>query len=93
MALKLRSLVLLGSSPHTQDVAAHKLFLYATADAASVVLTDGYFNDARGQLSVNDTIMCMAVVGGVGDRLDLKVLTVPASGNVTTAANASASGS
>jgi hypothetical protein len=92
MALALRSLVLEHSVPHTTDVAPVNWYKYATADAVATVIADGYFNNARDKLRVNDVIDAMCVANGVGDRVSLKVLTVPASGNVTTAVNTDASG-
>lgn len=87
MAFKPRSLVLLSSSPHTQDTPSQKIHHYATADAAATVTTAGYFNDARYKLSVNDLIICMCVVGGTGVLVYAKVTAAPAAGNVTVTSN------
>jgi hypothetical protein len=87
MALKIRSLVLLSSSPHTADSASGKVWWYTSADAAATVVAAGYFNDARGKLSVNDLIICMCVVGGTGVPVFVKPTAVPSSGNVTVTSN------
>lgn len=69
-------------------------YAYATDDAAATVIAAGYFNGARSTLKVNDSIEVLAVHNGVGDRISLTVLTVPADpSNITTAVNADASGS
>ena len=80
----------------TSQVAAGKvrsMFFYATADAAAAVVTAGYFNDARDQLSVGDLIIAQCLIdGSPPDTQLVRVLTVPATGNVTTSANTGAAG-
>ena len=56
---------------------------YATKDAAATVETAGYFNSARARLTVGDTIDCTFAQGGTPIHKMLRVLTVPASGDVT----------
>lgn len=65
---------------------------YSTEDAAAVVLADGYFNAARSILKKGDCIQAVAVLGGTPDYLNILILTVPDTGNVTCAANTGASG-
>lgn len=79
-----RSLALFASSvvSPTKQVS---WYTYATADANATVLTDGYFNNAREKLKVNDVIHCLSVANGTGVVNVLKVTAVPASGDVTVA--------
>lgn len=91
MAFAIRSLALLASVP-VAEARSWKIYTYATDDAAATVLAAGYFNAARAKLAVNDRIDVCAVHNGVGDLLTLKVLTVPASTDVTVAVNTDASG-
>lgn len=60
MAYDLTTMRLLGGVPGQQ------LFLYRTADAASAVAADGYFDDAMAQynLSAGDVIVCVSGFGG-----------------------------
>lgn len=62
----------------------NSLFLYATDDAFATVATAGYFNNARGNLTVGDQILVSAASnkGGL-----YTVTAVPASGNVTVTAS------
>jgi hypothetical protein len=92
MALDIKALVRMVSVPVSAGVTYTK-WAYASADAAATIVAAGYFNGARDQLKVNDTIDVMAVQGGTGDWLLLKATAVPASGDVTTAVNAEAAGS
>lgn len=92
MALNLRALTLYASTPHTADVGSVNWYKYGTADVAATVLAAGYFNNARDKLRVNDCIEVLSAAAGTGDRLDVIVTAVPASGNVTVAVNTSASG-
>lgn len=91
MAFKIRSLALAHSVPVSETTSWNR-YTYATADAAATVLADGYFNEARAKLKVNDQIEVCAVHGGTGDFLTLKVTAVPATGDVTVAVNTEASG-
>lgn len=93
MALNLRSLALVNSTPYGSAGKTVNWYNYATADAQATVIAAGYFNDARAKLKVNDCIDVLTVADGVGDRLGLIVTAVPASGNVTVAVNGEASGS
>jgi hypothetical protein len=93
MAFNKRSLCLFNSTPYGTASKTVNWYGYATADAAATVVAAGYFNDARDKLKVNDVIMVMAVADGTGDWLLLKATAVPASGDVTVAVNAEASGS
>lgn len=84
MALSPRSLLRLFQGPQgTVGGAAGatqvSFFHYATADAAAVVEAAGYFNGSRGQLAVGDTIIASCSAS----TKVLRVLTVPATGNVT----------
>jgi len=92
MALKLTSLLLQASVPHTADVVPVNFYVYATPDAVATVIAAGYFNNARSKLQVNDVIEALCVATGVADRITMIVLTVPTSGNVTVAINTDASG-
>lgn len=92
MAHSKRALNRIGSSMSAAGVAV-SLFLLASDDDAATVLTAGYLNDNRAELAVNDVIIIMAVAGGTGDMLIVKVTAVPATGNVTIAVNSEASGS
>lgn len=92
MAHNPRGLNRIGSSTSAAGVTV-SIFLLATDDAAATVLAAGALNDNRSELKVNDIIIIMAVAGGTGDMLIVKVTAVPASGNVTIAVNSEASGS
>lgn len=92
MALKLQSLVLQASVPHTPDVVPVNFYCYATPDAVATVIAAGYFNNARSKLNVNDVIDALCVATGTGDRVSVIVTAVPASGNVTVAVNTDATG-
>lgn len=91
MAFNIRSLALYFSAPYDTNKQVN-FYKYATKDAAATVTTAGYFNDARSKLKVNDVIECMAVAGGTGDHLVLRVTAAPATGNVTVAADTAAAG-
>lgn len=60
--------------------------------APATVLAAGFFNFARETLRVNDHISVMCSAGGTGDKIEVIVTAVPATGNVTVAVNTSASG-
>lgn len=82
MALNLRSLVLRSSAPYGSSSGKVNFYVYSSADAAATLLAAGYFNDARTKLAVNDVITAMCVASGVGDLVTIRVVSVPASGNV-----------
>lgn len=67
-------------------------YLYATADAAAVVETAGYFNSARTRLSKGDMIDAAMVVGGTPVSKRYVVTASPSTGNVTIAVQATAPG-
>lgn len=92
MALVLRSLANFASAPHGSAGATVNFYVYASNDAAATVLAGGYFNEARNKLKVNDVIFIMAVAGGVGDLLIVKVTAAPSTGNVTVAVETEAAG-
>jgi len=83
MSLNLRSLILVCSSPHTADTPSTKLWFYASPDAAASIITDGYFNNARDQLSTNDVIIIHANVDGTAVLYVVTVTSVPDTGNIT----------
>lgn len=60
-------------------------YTYGTTATAAAVLTDGHFNFGRSYLKPGDRITVFTQVGVVADsvNIDLKVATVPATGNVT----------
>lgn len=60
-------------------------FLYASNDAKSAIVADGYFNDAREQLQKSDLIIAVCDLDGTPDMTILRTTAVPASGNVTVA--------
>lgn len=59
---------------------------YTTVDASATVVAAGYFNNARKQLQVGDFIFANVDTGGTRTGKIYLVLTVPATGNVTTSA-------
>lgn len=91
MAFKIKNCRKITDLAH--DAGSINIWAYATTDAAATVLAAGYFNDLRFRLSVNGIMIIMAVAGGVGDMLIVKVTAVPATGDVTVAVNSEASGS
>jgi hypothetical protein len=94
MALNKRSVVQAHSIPHTADTPPCNVYEYATVDAVATVVAPGYFNGLRddGRIRVNDYINCYCVMGGVGDKVELKFDAVPSVGNVTTIVNGEAAG-
>ncbi|MBO6816514.1 MAG: hypothetical protein JJ891_16790 [Rhizobiaceae bacterium] len=93
MALNKRSLVRIGTSPLAGTNTQVSLFFLATSDAVATVIADGFFNDARDQLTPGDVVIVSAVIGGTADVLLVRIDTVPASGDVTASAETGASGS
>lgn len=88
MALSERSFVRLAQTPigntaGNPTARMADLWFYATDDAASVVETAGYFNALRSRLVVGDLILCIFAAGGTSASKMLRVVTVPATGNVT----------
>jgi len=65
---------------------------YATKDAAATVETAGYFNNARARLTVGDSITCTFAQGGTPILKSLRVMTVPATGNITVGQNSVTAG-
>lgn len=65
---------------------------YATDDAAATVETAGYFNGARAFLRVGDVITSVMAAGGTPVLKQYVVTAVPASGNITTALQATTAG-
>jgi hypothetical protein len=63
------------------------IYAYATEATAATVLTAGHFNFARAYLRPGDRIKAYTEIDDAVDSVDLplKVLTVPAAGNVTVA--------
>lgn len=90
MALSKQSLVLMCASPIASGKVIKRWF-YATNDAVATIATAGYFNGVRDRLTVNDVIEVVAVADGTCDRVVYKVATVPASADVTIAAEGEAS--
>lgn len=85
-----KSVALLFSVPTTSGK-IYKHFVHATPNAVATVIAANYFDNL--QCAVNDTIDCMCVHDGVGDRVTVKVLTVgPNFTAITTAINTDASG-
>lgn len=69
------------------------LYYYATDQTASEVLTTGFFNEARDQLGVNDTIICAVDSASTApDTLMVRIVEIDAAGVVTVAANTGAAG-
>lgn len=60
---------------------------HATEDAVATVMAAGYFNDARHHLEVGDAIFSKAGIGGTAVFAVLNVTAVPASGDITVAAD------
>lgn len=85
MAFNARSLATIWSFPYGTESKKVTYYGYATADANATVIANGYFNDARSKLKVNDLIICMSVADGTGVPNVLRVSAVPATGNVTVA--------
>lgn len=84
MALNTRSLVRLAQAPQGTVAGAsgtpqHTAWIYGTLDPAATVEAAGYFNGVRAQLTVGDTILASCSAS----TKVLRVLTVPAAGNVT----------
>jgi hypothetical protein len=80
---RISKMVAVGSTaglPQSQQCA---LWLYASDDAAATIETAGYFNSARALLRVGDVILTTCANSGTPILKVHKVLTVPASGNVT----------
>lgn len=84
-----RALTRLGSSAWGDNNSCSVHFV-ATTDAAANVLSAGYFNSSRDDLSVNDVIMAMTEVDATGDLVTARVTAVPATGDVTVAADTAA---
>lgn len=84
MAHNARSLSRMASSAYGDNKSC-SAFFYATEDAAAAVLTAGYFNDSRPQLTVGDQIFASVGLGGTLNALHLQVTAVPAAGNITVA--------
>lgn len=84
MAFQIRSLALSASVPvgTNKSVGFYK---FATTDATATVVANGYFNNARDKLAVNDVIEAVCAADGTGDRIVVRVTAVPSSGNVTVA--------
>lgn len=92
MALSLQSLKrhgtqpAVGSTAGTPNLNQISSFVYATDDAAAVVEAAGYFNAARGLMTVGSIIQAvMAIGGGTPVHKNYVVTAVPNSGNVTIA--------
>lgn len=60
-------------------------FTYATDNTKAELLTDGYFNDSRMALTVGSRIEALCDADGTPNWVDVRVATVPATGNVTVA--------
>lgn len=76
--------------PVGEDLSRSLLHYEAGADSIAAVAAAGYFNDVRELLHVGDRIL---VIGGsIDDFAILSVVTVPATGNVTTNVLSSAPG-
>jgi hypothetical protein len=72
-----------GTTAGAAKTTTSSLWRYATDDAAATVETAGYFNSARGLLTVGDAINASMVLAGTPVVKNYVVLTVPVSGNVT----------
>lgn len=85
MSEKIRSLVRKASIayPGASAPLRHQKFDHATIAALATVLAAGYFNDWRSTLEPGDTIDVTYGLGTSPGRVELAVLTVPATGNVT----------
>lgn len=82
MALNLRSLTRVATSPYGTAPAKVNFYAYASADAMATILAPGYFNNARDILKANDIIQVVALATGAGDHAQVKMASVPSSGNV-----------
>jgi len=91
MSFKIRHLGLIRTAPFGTNLHVG-FYTYATVDLAATVLADGYFNDAREKLNVNDVIDCVCAADGTGERVKVLVTAAPATGNVTVDVNTDASG-
>lgn len=60
-----------------------RFFNYATDNTKAEVLTAGFFNDSRGDLSVNSIINAVVDCDGTPEYVRIKVATVPTTGNIT----------
>lgn len=60
-------------------------FDYATVHTLAEVQAAGFFNDSRDNLTVSSIIDCVADINGTPARVVLRMVTVPASGNITVA--------
>ena len=65
-------------------------YVYSTNSTAAEVLTAGYFNASRPTLKKSDVIHAVVDKDGTPDILMLLVTAVPATGNVTVAAQTGA---
>lgn len=91
MALALRSLqqtgeTVVGDASGNPTGRTIRTFVYATDDAVATVETAGYFNGARAFLVLGSTIKAVMVLGGSLIFKEYVVTAVPATGNVTVAA-------
>lgn len=60
-----------------------RFLTYATNDTKAEVLTAGYFNNARADLSVGSKIEAEVDCDGTQETVIMRVATVPPTGNVT----------
>lgn len=81
-----------GLASGAQKNALISLYSYATDDAAATVEAAGYFNSARGRLTVGTVIIASMANAGTPVLKAYVVTAVPATGNVTIALQTTTAG-
>lgn len=86
MAFNIKSLSRYATSQRGTGIADKTdFYVYSTADSLATVQTAGYFNSAREALKPGDLITASVGIGGTAATAIVRVVTSPASGNVTVA--------
>lgn len=82
MAFQIRSMIRRANVPYRVAGKTHyfRAYEYATADALSVVIAAGYFNEFRATAQVGDRVFVNAGLGGTEETEIVRFAAVPAEG-------------